>query len=212
MRDSLSFFAAGFAAVLMLGGGSAVAQPATLEEELTDCTGIHGSFQRLDCYDAVVRQHNLAEPEADMGSAGNWKVERRTSGISDAVDVYMVVHAVETVPGEDGPVRPLLVVRCERENTAVIFNFARFIEQSRADAVIRIDDGALIRASLKMSASGKAFGFWQGDEAVSFAKRLVDSKRLLVQVKPFGTGPVVAEFPVEGFSAAAAPLREACGW
>jgi len=65
---------------------------------------------------------------------------------------------------------------------------------------------------LKMSASGKAFGFWQGDKAVPFVKRLLSAKRLLVETTPFGARPVLAEFPVEGLNEAVAPLRKACGW
>jgi len=124
----------------------------------------------------------------------------------------MVVQAVENIPGEDGEVRPVLVVRCQDRNTAVIFNFGRFIEQSRAEAALRIDDGAVLGASLKMSASSKAFGYWQGEEAIPFAKRLLGGKRLLVQVAPFGANPVLAEFPIEGFNEAVSPLRKACGW
>jgi type VI secretion system protein VasI len=67
-------------------------------------------------------------------------------------------------------------------------------------------------ASLKMSASGKAFGYWHGEEAIPFVKRLLGGKRLLVEVAPFGASPVLAEFPVAGLDMAVAPLRQACGW
>ena len=62
------------------------------------------------------------------------------------------------------------------------------------------------------SASGKALGFWRGEDAVPFAKRLLDRKRLLIQVTPLGARPVLAEFLLEGFDSASVPLREACSW
>ena len=183
-----------------------------LADALGECAAIAGSFKRLDCYDALARDYGPAAPAAEAPPAGKWKVEQRASGIGDGVDVYMVLQAVEKIPGEDGEVRPALALRCEDNNTAVIFSFARFIEQSRAEAALRIDDGAVLTASLKMSDSGKAFGFWNGDEAIPFLKRLLGGKRLLVQVTPFGARPVLAEFPIIGLDEAVAPLRKACGW
>lgn len=212
MRDSMPFLISIFAAVTLWSGSSGAQQPTALEEDLVSCYAIPGSFRRLDCYDSALRRHNLIAPETDEVATGDWKIEQRSSGISDEADVYMVVHAVEKIPGDDGDVRPLLIVRCEENDTAVIFNFARFIEQSRADAAIRIDDGAVMTVRLKMSASGRAFGFWHGEEAVPFVKRLMDGRRLLVQVQPLGARPVVAEFAVAGLDTAVGPLREACGW
>lgn len=183
-----------------------------LQDGLRDCAAIAGSFKRLDCFDSLTRDIIGPSGEKEAIAKGKWLVERRNSGIGDDSDVYMVVRAVEKVPGEDDPVRPVLVVRCEAGDTAIIFNFRRFIDQSRAEATMRIDDGNLLSVTLKMSASGRAFGFWRGEEAVAFAKRLIEGKRLFVQVTPFGAQPVVAEFPVEGFKTAAKPLRDTCGW
>jgi type VI secretion system protein VasI len=197
--------------LFIAGQGSALAEQA-IRDRLGECAAIAGSFKRLDCFDAMAREYGAEADGRDSGAAGKWLVEERNDGIGDASNVYMIVRAVEKIPGEKNPVRPILVVRCESGNTAVIFNFARFIDQSRAEATMRIDDGNLLAATLKMSASGKAFGFWQGEDAVPFAKRLIEGKRLFVQVTPFGAQPVVAEFPVEGFDAAATPLRKACGW
>lgn len=198
---------------LLLAGLVSVAHAGEVEDALADCAAIPGSFKRLDCYDALARQQKPAASPAGAPPAGQWKVEEHTSsGISGGTDVFMVVQAIENIPGENGEVRPVLVVRCQDLNTAVIFNFGRFIEQSRAEAALRIDDGAVMGVSLKMSASGKAFGYWQGEEAIPFVKRLLGGKRLLVQVTPFGANPVLAEFPVEGINEAVAPLRKACGW
>lgn len=215
MNDSLT--RAILERALLLGGLllscplPAVAQE-QLQDRLRDCAAIEGSFKRLDCFDALAREIAGPSDEKEGVAVGKWLVEERSSGIGDDTDIYMVVRAVEKVPGEDDPVRPILVVRCEAGDTAVIFNFRRFIDQSRAEATMRIDDGELLTATLKMSASGKAFGFWQGEEAVPFARRLIGAKRLFVQVTPFGAQPVVAEFPVLEFEAAAAALRQACGW
>jgi len=197
---------------LLLAGFPSPAAAGAVEDALGECAAVAGSFKRLDCYDALAREYGPEQSDTAPATAGNWKVEQRDTGISGAADVYMVVQAIEKIPGEDGQVRPVLVVRCENNNTAVIFNFARFIEQSRAEAALRIDDGEVVAASLKMSASGKAFGFWRGDESVPFVKRLLGGKRLLVQVTPFGARPVLAEFPVEGLDEAVTPLRKACGW
>ena len=163
--------AAGSVPPLLACGGN-------VEDGLGECAAIEGSFKRLDCYDALAREYGPCHaPRLSQSPAGKWKVEQRASGISGGTDVFMVVKAVERIPGENGEVRPVLVVRCQDNNTAVIFNFARFIEQSRAEAALRIDDGAVMAASLKMSASGKAFGFWQGEEAIPFVKRLLGGKR-----------------------------------
>jgi type VI secretion system protein VasI len=210
MNDSLTGAGYWLLGVLLLAGAPLPAAAGAMEDALGECAAIAGSFKRLDCYDALAREHGPGQAEA--APAGKWKVEQRASGIGGGADVYMVVRAVEKIAGEEGEVRPVLVVRCENNSTAVIFNFGRFIEQSRAEAALRIDDGVVMAASLKMSASGKAFGFWQGDEAIPFIKRLLGGKRLLVQVTPFGAGPVLAEFPVEGLDSAVAPLRSACGW
>lgn len=212
MNDSLTGARVIFLAGLLFAVLSHSALAGALEDGLVKCAAIEGSFKRLDCYDALAREYGPAAPQAEATPAGKWKVEQRASGISNGTDVFMVVQAVEKIRGKDGQVRPVLVVRCQDNNTAVIFNFARFIEKSRAEAALRIDDGSVMAASLKMSASGKAFGFWQGEEAIPFVKRLLGGKRLLVEVTPFGARPVLAEFPVEGLDKAVAPLREACGW
>lgn len=212
MTDSLNLTRVVFIAGLLFALAVPHADAATVEDSLGECASIKGSFKRLDCYDALAREYGPPTTEGKDLSAGAWKVEQVASGISDATDVYMVVHAVESIAGETEEVRPVLVLRCEDKNTAVIFNFARFIEQSRAEAAIRIDDGVVSGASLKMSASGKAFGYWQGEAAVPFIKRLLTAKRLLVEVKPFGARAVLAEFPVAGLDKAVLPLRQACGW
>lgn len=212
MNDSRTSAEIIFLAGLLLAVSTTPAAAATVEGALGECAAIAGSFKRLDCYDALAREYGPATGEGETAPAGEWKVEQRASGISDATDVYMVVRAVENIPGETGEVRPVLVVRCEDNNTAVIFNFARFIEQSRAEAAMRVDDGSVTAASLKMSASGKSFAFWRGDEAIPFIKRLLGGKRLLVEVKPFGARPVLAEFPIAGVDEAIGPLRKACGW
>ena len=123
-----------FSVAVLLASLSAPAQAGELADALGECTAIAGSFERLDCYDALARDYGPAAPAAEAPPAGKWKVEQRASGISDGVDVYMVLQAVEKIPGEDGEVRPALALRCEDNNTAVIFSFARFIEQSRAEA------------------------------------------------------------------------------
>ena len=212
MNDSLTGAGSILLAGLLLAGAALPAVGGSVEDALGECAAIAGSFKRLDCYDALAREQGPAAPEGEPLPAGKWKIEQRASGISGGTDVFMVVKAVERIPGENGEVRPVLVVRCQDNNTAVIFNFARFIEQSRAEAALRIDDGAVMAASLKMSASGKAFGYWQGEEAIPFVKRLLGGKRLLVEVAPFGARPVLAEFPVAGLDMAVAPLRQACGW
>lgn len=196
----------------VLLAGAPLPAGGTVEDALDKCAAVAGSFKRLDCYDAMAREYGATQAEGEAAPTGAWKVEQLESGISSVPDVYVLVKAVERIQGEDGEVRPILVLRCEDNNTAVIFNFARFIEHSRAEAAMRIDDGEVTGASLKMSASGKAFGYWRGDGAVPFIKRLLGSKRLLVEVTPFGARPVLAEFPVEGVEEAVAPLRKACGW
>lgn len=198
--------------LLALAGPVTAAADEEIHGRLAECAAMAGSFKRLDCFDTLAREYGGAKDEQNDPAVGKWLVEERSSGIGDDKNVYMILRAVEKIPGEKDPVRPILVVRCESGDTAVIFNFARFIDQSRAEATMRIDDGNLLAATLKMSASGKAFGFWQGEEAVPFAKRLIEGKRLFVQVTPFGARPVVAEFPVEGFDIAVAPLRKSCGW
>ena len=213
MPDSPSCLKILFATVLfaVVWPGLAAADR-EIKDRLEECAEIAGSFKRLDCFDAVVRDIGPAAGSEDTAPTGEWLVEERAEGIGDTRNIYMLLRAVDKIPGEKDPVRPILVVRCESGNTAVIFNFARFIDQSRAEATMRIDDGNLLAATLKMSASGKAFGFWQGEDAIPFAKRLIDGKRLFVQVTPFGSQPVVAEFAVEGFEVAAESLRETCGW
>lgn len=198
----------------MIFGAVQAASAEPLAERMGECAAIAGSLKRLDCYDALARELAPEEPqpaEAE-GAGGKWMVEQRPAGLGGGANVYMLLRAVEKIPGEKEPVRPMMVVRCEDGATAVIFNFAQFIDQSRAEAAIRIDDEPLMRERLKMSGSGKAFGFWQAEEAQPFLDRLLKARRLLVQVTPFGAQPVVAEFPVGGLDAAIVPLRKACGW
>ena len=162
MNDSLKGARIIVLAGLLLAGLSTSALAGEVEDALGECAAIAGSFKRLDCYDALARKQGPAAPEGESLPIGKWKVEQSASGIGGGTDVFMVVQAVERIPGENGEVRPVLVVRCQDNNTAVIFNFARFIEQSRAEAALRIDDGAVMAASLKMSASGKGLRLLAG--------------------------------------------------
>lgn len=197
---------------VLLAGAPLPAVAGVVEDALDKCAAIAGSFKRLDCYDALAREYGATQSKGETTSAGAWKVEQLDSGISGAANVYLVVKAVEKIQGDDGEVRPTLVVRCEDNITAVIFHFARFIDHSRAESAMRIDDGVVMGASLKMSGSGKAFGYWRGDQAIPFIKSLLGGKRLLVEVAPFNARAVLAEFPIEGVDEAVKPLRKACGW
>jgi type VI secretion system protein VasI len=212
MIDSLTLARNMLLVAVLLAGAPLPAVAGAVEDALGECAAITGSFKRLDCYDALAGEFRPTQSEGETAPAGAWKVEQLDSGISGVANVYLVVKAVEKIQGDDGEVRPTLVVRCEDNNTAVMFHFARFIDHSRAEAAMRIDDGEITGASLKMSASGKAFGYWRGDRAIPFIKRLLGGKRLLVEVAPFGARPVLAEFPIEGVDEAVAPLRKACGW
>lgn len=146
--------------------------------------------------------------------ATKWERNEATSKMDDTRTVVYQLQAENEIEGWLSRHRPTLVIRCQerKTNAYIVTNMSSSVEHGlheKHTVQVRFDDGAAQRQVWSDSTDDKALF---SPNAVSFAKKVAESKRLRFGFIPFNASPVVVEFDVGGFSAGAAEIGKACGW
>lgn len=185
--------------------------PAQAAAELSSCLAIDEDGARLDCYDGLA---GMAADGAARADEGGWVLDEWPSRLNPAwTDYEAWTAALNPVPGTGGiPVFPVLALRCEQGETRVFFNFGRVMPGDSVTVHYRLDAGEIQPGALIPTPDGRRFGLWTSALSVRFVQALMRRERLRIQVSVERGEPLTAAFELAGLAAAAAPLKEACGW
>lgn len=80
------------------------------------------------------------------------------------------------------------------------------------DVTYRLDDAPARTKGFTESTNNRSLGLWRGNQAIPFAKEMLDHDEMLVRMTPYGESAVTARFRISGLREAIAPLRAACAW
>ena len=137
--------------------------------------------------------------------------------MTDDTNVFMFLDSNEPVNcgGNNGnPVS--LVVRCMENTTSVYFSTGCHMTSSRynsyGDVTYRLDEQKAKTKGFQDSTNNKSLGLWRGGSAIPFIKQMLNNKKVLVRMTPYGENAITANFDITGSETEIEPLREACGW
>lgn len=175
------------------------------------CLAIEDDTARLNCYDGLAA---MEADKDDRAPSAGWVLEEWPARMNPAWTDYEVwTVSLNPVPGAGGiPIHPVLALRCEQGQTRVFFDFGRPMAQSRVLVHYRLGSGPIQPGELVAAPDGRRFGLWDSGLSVRFAKALLGSERLRVQVPLQEGDALTAAFEMAGLAEAAAPIREACAW
>jgi type VI secretion system protein VasI len=173
-----------------------------LARRLAECSGLKDSAERLECYDALAR--SLTEhPEKPTG---NWGKNEKENPLDDTRTVTLWLQATSVEPAYDESA--FLFIRCRSGQTSVYITWNKAL--ANAEVLVRLGKGDLERQYWNLSTDNEAT-FYRED-AVTFAKALMESERLVAKVSPKDSYPTTAVFELAGLATAIEPLRQTCGW
>lgn len=146
-----------------------------------------------------------------------WRATSEKSPIDDSLNVYLSIDADSTVKGWLGEAKtPSLSVRCKENETDVYVNlWARprtdsgLYGHEHSTLTVRFDEEKAVRERFGLSTDGEAIFFSNGPAT---AKKLLNYKKLLIEVVPYNSSPQVVTFDLTGLGDQITPLRTACRW
>ena len=141
---------------------------------------------------------------------GKWDVSITTSEIDDSQKVILMLSSDNTILASYKTTRPTLILRCSENKTEAYVSWDTFLGTRSAKILSRYDKEKAHTRSWGISTDNKA-SFAPGGN-VSYIKKLLKHKKLLLQVTPYSDSPVTAKFDLRGINEAIKPLRKACHW
>src|SRR5215475_14377917 len=150
--------------------------------------------------------------------ADSWSVSFDKSAMDDSQSVFLVTESVNPVPGtlEVNTVTPTLTIRCHENKTALYVNWQRYVTTggiySEEQVRYRIDDAPPKTATWNLSTDFEATGLWSGGSSIALIRQLIKAKRFLIEVTPYGSNTIRAEFDITGLDERIGDVQKACNW
>lgn len=185
---------------------------ADIKSDIAECATTKSDASRLICFDQLAKSLGVDKPVTNVEeSSGEWHVQTKISPVDDSKNVTLVLEANEKIPGKLGvrEVMPYLFIRCSENKTDAYIAWKRYLGISSTKVLTRIDKRKAVNSTWTLSTDNEATF---ARKAISFAKSLFDRDKLLVQVTPYGSSPVMTTFNVSGLRDSIKPLRKACHW
>ena len=204
-----------FAAIMV----AAAPARADLKDDFAKCAATNGLADRLDCHDSLAKKLGLsvgktaaASPVAPLAvpTTGKWASRIEASPIDDSKNVFLSLPANEEIKSGIHTVKPVLLARCKENTTEVFVLWGLYLGMGETTILSRLDAEKATSQSWSISTDYKA-SFYDGND-VEYLKKLLNHKKLLLQVTPYGESPVTATFDIDGLSGSINPLREFCKW
>lgn len=148
---------------------------------------------------------------------GEWMRSERQSEMTDFMGLFFSLQSENTIPDSIGRdrLRPMLMIRCLENRTALLVNWGRFITTGNIydqhSVRYRVDDREPVTAAWRMSTSYEATGLWRGS-AIPLLRQMRGATRFIVETTPHGENAVLARFNVTGFDAVVSEVAERCSW
>jgi len=172
------------------------AAPGTdLGSRLEEASRIEDPKLRLEAYDGIVHDYELATQDIIPISASKWIDSSLTDPMDDSQTVVLMLDADS---GDDSSGRPVsLIFRSDGRGSELYINWNAPVDAG-SRVTIRVGYAPAETAQWTISTDGKAT-FYPKDP-VELMKRLQDSDSLAARVTPSTGKPVLAVFDVRGLS------------
>lgn len=155
---------------------------------------------------------------SQRANADEWTVHYDTSAMDDSKSVYLYTESLKPVPGVLGflEVRPLLIIRCHENTTTLSVDWNRYISTggiyNEEHVRYRVDDKPPKNATWTITTDFEATGLSPGSRSIPLIRQLVKAKRFIVEVTPFGSNSIQAEFNINGLDKRIVDVQKECGW
>jgi type VI secretion system protein VasI len=156
---------------------------------------------------AMERARELALTKEQENNSNRWHTSVTTSQIDDTTTITTTAISSQKIKKDFGYAKPVMMFTCNKRKLEVYINWDMFIGLQQKDVTIRLDKNPATSSSWTASTDGKAT-FSRTPQ--SFARKLLNSNLLTVQVTPFSKVPVVTVFDISNFENEIFTLREKC--
>jgi len=160
---------------------------------------------------------SLTDFSSALSEKPEWRTNTEISPIDESKNVYLWIEAEKPVSGWlENDVRPVLTIRCKENTTNAYINLKMSPKTEYGSygseyvyLTLRFDKEDAFQEKFGISTGGEAVFF---PDHISYVKRMLRHKRLLIKFTPFNASPQITTFNLEGLSEKIGPLREACHW
>lgn len=196
-----------------------------LENKISECSKITDNDKRLECYDSIYSEINKKNDDTKITAEDKPKEEDKDGNIAEALGwiknedeskldnsktlMYdrFSSNMLSNSYGKEGPAA--LVVRCKNNQTESYIAWNSYLGIEPVKVSYRIDTDPIKRVTCDISSDHTAFFI---RKPIAFLKELIGKKELIVQVRPYQSGPQEAEFSLEGIDKVVQDISEACKW
>ncbi len=124
-------------------------------------------------------------------------------------NVYIRLDSSDTLANDS---RPLLVLRCQEDTTAMFILWKTFIQVVKAPMKYRVDSKKAKTKMFRVAGDHKTVGYFSGKKSIPFIKSLFGGSKLTVEVTPYGESTETVTFNIKDVETVIKPLRTACHW
>ena len=147
-----------------------------------------------------------------VANAGAWVKGDVTDALDGVTGISARVRGVAEVTRGGREAIAMLLIKCEKNSTTVVFTHDGFVHFSRPAMRYKLDSQQPKSASVSISINNKWTGWWAGS-GIPFAKSLYGIQTLKVEIMDNLNGEqTVMTFDVDGAEAGLAEIAAACKW
>lgn len=182
-----------------------------VDDTAADTAGDGGDGTTDDPVTALLDRVEELADDTEPRRPRRWSIRHETDDITDEPNIYITGWSTEPVPQIFGAERMRLVLRCQRNTSAVILPHGDYDHRDRITVFSRFDDEPADETRWRRSADGRAVGRWRGATAIPLMRRMVEHDRLRLRVM-LDDRQLDLEFDLTGLRSHVEQLAEACNW
>ncbi len=188
---------------------------ADILDNLNDCKKIENNNTRLKCYDNISKKETLTNDNnsttVTKNNKGKWQEFTNIDPMTDKKVIVLSLDAEKPIytklSFEENI--PSLYIRCKNNKTEAYISWNAYLGIDTTRVTYRIDKQKKHTLYWAVSTDYKASFAPSG---YRFAKKLLNHKKLVVSLTPYGDNPVTTVFNISGFENAATNLKKLCNW
>ncbi|WEZ83519.1 type VI secretion system-associated protein TagO [Rhizobium sp. 32-5/1] len=129
-----------------------------------ECRTVESDLDRLACYDKALGRTPEIKPV--VVDAGAWRVDQKTSKMTDQTDIFLSLPSDETIDcGWNNGEKVAMYIRCSESTTALMFITGCHMASNIGDygnIEYRLDKEKARVIDSEASTDNKALGLWNG--------------------------------------------------